>query len=210
MKILTQTELIDELYKIGAIKIEDIILKSGDLSPIYIDLRLVVGHPDLLRSMSKLMWSMVQDLEFDLICGVPLTAIPFAVVMSVDNNIPMVMRRSSPKTYGTKKLIEGKFQAGQKVLVVEDVITSGSSIMETVQSLKSVGLEIEHASIFVDRGQKGFENLENNGVKVRSVLKMSDILARLMDNGIIKSEEKARIQKWLRETESKIDIEPCS
>lgn len=123
--------------------------------------------------------------------------------MSVVNDIPMVIKRSSSKT---NKLIEGKFKAGQKVLIVEDVITSGSSIMETVQSLKSVGLEVEYASIFVDREQKGFENLENNGVKVRSVLKISEILARLMDNEIIESMEKARIQKWLQETESKIEI----
>ena len=80
MKLLTKNELVDELYKIGSIRIEEIVLKSGDRSPIYIDLRLTVGHPDLLRSMSSLMWSMVQDLDFDLICGVPLTAIPFAVV----------------------------------------------------------------------------------------------------------------------------------
>ncbi|XP_053213803.1 uncharacterized protein LOC128397142 [Panonychus citri] len=146
------------------------------------------------------MWSMMNDLEFDHICGVPLTAIPFATIISDNHDVPMLMRRSAPKTYGTKSMIDGEFKSGDKVMVCEDIITSGSSIMETIESLKSVGLVVENACVFVDREQKGKDNLLKSGIKVRSFLKISDILNRLVEKGIMEENEKIKITNWLKET----------
>lgn len=80
-----------------------------------------------------------ESLVFKHLCGVPYTALPIATIMSVNGCYPMLIRRKEAKSYGTKKLIEGKYNAGDVCLIIEDVITSGSSIMETVQDLRSDG-----------------------------------------------------------------------
>lgn len=194
---MTDLELIAELYRIQVIKLGSFTLKSGINSPIYFDLRAVVSYPRLMRRVAELLWDKVKDIPTDLICGVPYTALPLATCISINHDIPMVMRRKEVKAYGTKKKIEGVFQAGQSVLVVEDIITSGASIMETVKDLSDEGLRISHNVVFLDREQGGRANIESQGFSVTSVFTMHKFLDLLNQAVALPAEEKRALDEAL-------------
>ncbi|EKD53689.1 MAG: Phosphoribosyltransferase, Orotidine 5-phosphate decarboxylase [uncultured bacterium] len=196
---MTRTQLINALYQIKAVKFGQFKLKSGKISPIYIDLRQIISYPDVLRSVANAIWLMVQEIKFDLICGVPYTALPVATCISLQHNIPMIMRRKEKKSYGTEQQIEGAFHHGQTCLIIEDLITTGSSIIETADDLEAHGLKITDTALLIDREQGGKENLEKRHYRVHAVFTLSEILQTLMKSDRITQEEEVLIKKLLQE-----------
>lgn len=191
------TNLINALYQIGAIKFGEFTLKSGQASKIYLDLRQIVSYPEVMRAVASAIWEKVKACQFDVICGVPYTALPIATCLSLDHNIPMIMRRKEKKAYGTKQQIEGRFQAGQSCLIIEDVITTGSSILETTAELEAAGLKIKDLAILIDRQQGGKENLEQQNYHVHAVFTLQEIFQHLLKSDVLVSTERAIVESLI-------------
>ncbi len=194
---MTNSALIDQLLAINAVKFGTFTLNSGMVSPFYIDLRLIISYPKLLRKISQALWNLVADYNFDLICGVPYTALPIATAMSIDHDVPMVMRRKEKKNYGTKKTIEGVFKKGQTCLIVEDLITSGLSIQETTASLKQIDLTVKYITLVIDREQGGVNLLKNSGYEVHALMTITSILQHLEKKQKIGKEMIEKVQSFI-------------
>lgn len=198
---MAHESLLNKLFEIGAVKFGEFKLKSGIMSPIYIDLRLTVSYPELLKEVGEAMWEKVQNLPFDIICGVPYTALPIATAISIAHNRPMVMRRKEVKDYGLKKTIEGKFEAGQNVLVIEDLVTSGMSVFETIEPLQHGGLKVTDIVVLIDREQGGKKHIQEKGYNLHSVLTISEILETLEKSEKINSTMAGQVRAFIKENQ---------
>lgn len=163
-KETSREELLIQLYKIGVIKFGEFTLKSGKKSPIYVDMRKVVSYPEILESLTYVMWQKIQEKPFDLLCGVPYGAVPLATALSLYSHKPMIMLRKEVKDHGTKQPVEGSYQRGDQVLLVEDVTTTGGSILQSALVLESLGLRAQNVVVFLDRDQGASETLFAQGI----------------------------------------------
>jgi uridine monophosphate synthetase len=189
--------IILELFSIGAIQFGQFTLKTGIASPIYIDLRLIISYPALLKRISTALWTLSERLSFDLLCGVPYTALPIATAISLEHDLPMVLRRKEAKDYGTKKIIEGVFKTKDVCLIIEDVVTSGTSILETARALEKEGLIVEDALVILNREQGGKEHLKNKGIFLHSLISIFDLLKVLFAEKKISKETFQNVNAFL-------------
>ena len=156
-------ELATTLYDIGAVQLGKFKLHSGAKSRIYLDLRLLVSYPYALRLVTKAYRSVLENLEFDILSAAPLAGLPLGTAVCLDMDKPLVYPRKSVKNYGTGKTVEGVWKVGETAVILDDLITSGDSILQAVVSLKAAGLQVKDAVVRIDREQGGTATLAENG-----------------------------------------------
>jgi uridine monophosphate synthetase len=193
--------LVLELNEIGAFKFGSFTLKSGIQSPFYVDLRLTVSHPAILGRVASALNGAIADVPHKILCGVPYTALPFATVMSMQSGVPMVMRRKEAKSYGTKRLIEGVWADKDQCLIVEDLCTSGLSVMETVRPIVESGMTCTDVVVLLDREQGARANLMANNMKLHAVVTISSMLDVLESERRIDRETAENVREFIRENQ---------
>src|SRR5215212_8976456 len=160
------------LHRIGALKFGSFTLKSGITSPFYIDMRLLVSYPEVLQLSADALAPVIGDLRFDRLAALPYAGLPIGVALSLKINRPLIYRRKEQKTYGTAQQIEGEYNEGERVLLIDDLITKGDSKIEAIAPLRQAGLHVADLAVLLDRQSGGVQLLESAGIRVFTVLRL--------------------------------------
>ena len=200
-----QKKLAKSLFEIGAIKFGSFKLKlhetnpEAPLSPIYLDLRIVRSFPDVIRMAVAEMVNLIKEkkLTCDLIADLPTGATPFATLIMDRTSIPMITPKKDIKTHGISAKIEGVYKTGQKVLMIDDMVTKADTKIEGAKALRGAGLIVTDVVVLVDRRQGGAEELTKHNVTLHSVLTFPEMLNFCRDDDLIAEELLTHLKKYL-------------
>jgi uridine monophosphate synthetase len=187
---MSKTQLILDLFAKDMIKFGEFTLKSGKQSYIYADIRTSISYPNLFKQICNEYSKIMAGIQYDMICGVPYSALAIASAIAYDKSIPMLLKRKEAKEYGTKKILEGAYTPWQNCLLIEDVITTGASLIETTSVLEEHGLKITDVCTLIDRNQGGREVLLEHGYKLHSIMNLTDIIEVLYKENKISADDK--------------------
>jgi uridine monophosphate synthetase len=187
------------LYDIGAVQIGKFKLHSGHKSSIYLDLRLLASYPQALRQVSTAYYALIKerDLQFDLLAAAPLAGLPIGTALALEMDMPLIYPRKTAKNYGTGKSIEGVYSVGQTAVIIDDLVTSGDSIISVAVPLKAAGLTAVDAIVLIDREQGGKALLADAGYNLHAVFTLNFLLAVLEKHDRITGKEHARVLRKL-------------
>jgi uridine monophosphate synthetase len=189
--------LVLELVDLGAVRFGNFTLASGIQSPIYIDLRLLVSRPKLLARAAEAYAARLAGVPCDRIAGVPYAALPIGTAVAIAADKPLIYPRKEVKEHGLGKLIEGAWAAGDRVAIIEDLITSGGSTIATAETLRAAGLTVEHALVLIDREQGGAAKLAQAGIAAHAVLTLTQILDILTEAGQLDAARRQEVLTFL-------------
>jgi uridine monophosphate synthetase len=197
--MLTDAEmkLVDDLTAIQALKFGEFRLKSGVLSPFYVDLRGIIARPAILQAVAHRILEVLRPLRFDRIAGIPYAGLPIATAVSLAGNLPMLYARKEVKEHGIRRVIEGAFAPGEVVVPIDDVITDGTSKFEAAVPLLDAGLVVRDFAILLDREQGGADKLKEKGYTLHSALRISEVLGYLRDMGRLPADQFERCMDFI-------------
>jgi uridine monophosphate synthetase len=177
------------LLEAGCVRFGQFTLKSGAVSPIYLDLRQLVAHPRALRLAARAYARRLRGLRFDRLAGIPYAALPIATAIALEMDRPLIYPRRETKDYGTRASIEGAFKPGETAVVIDDLATTGGTKIEAIHKLEGSGLVVRDVVVLIDRGEGAGKMLAEAGYRLHAVLALPDLLAAWRADGDITAEQ---------------------
>jgi orotate phosphoribosyltransferase len=197
-----KVEVAKILHKIDAIKFGVFKLSSGKASPYYIDLRIVPSFPDAFRQICdfycEYITSQVGLKNFDRIAGVPLAGMPFASQIAYNLKKPFLYVRKGIRRHGRQRRVEGILVSGDRVLLVDDLITTGLNLKKAADAIKAEGGVVTDVVALLDREEGGKAKLEKTGMKIHTLLQMREVANTLYEIGAIDEESLKTILKQIK------------
>jgi orotate phosphoribosyltransferase len=171
---MNKNDLVKLLKDCGAIKFGRFVLTSGAISDYYIDIKKASTNPIILKKIAKEMTFYTEG--YEIIAGMELGAVPLVVALSLETEIPYVIIRKEKRQHGTNKQIEGNDVKGKRVLIIEDVTTSGGSVIKSINAIRKNQGKVDEVIVIVDRESGAEKKLQNLDVNFIPLLSVSDIL----------------------------------
>ena len=173
---MDRTAFLKQLISHGCLQFGQFKLKSGQISSYYLDLRKIISSPSLLSSVADAYISLLASMDFERIAAIPLAALPIATAVSLKLGVPFVYPRIVVKEHGTGNNIEGYFRPTDRVVLLDDVISTAKSKLEAIEVLEREGLKITDLVVLVDRESGGREQLEQRNLRLHSYARISELL----------------------------------
>jgi len=192
LSLLAQDLITSQCVRFGQFR-----LKSGIVSPIYLDLRRLVAQPVILARVARAYAGLLQQLQFDRLAGIPYAALPIATAIALEMNRPLIYPRREAKDYGTQAVIEGDFVAGETIVVLDDLATTGGSKIEAIQKIEAAGLKVRDIVVLIDREQGAGAMLAEAGYRLHAVATLSDLMAAWLGSAAITPAQYAEVQAFL-------------
>lgn len=190
--------LVVGLHAAGCVRFGRFTLKSGAVSPVYVDLRRLSSHPDLLAEVARAMGRTLSGLTYDHVAALPYAALPIGTAIALQTGASLVYPRREAKDYGTAASVEGVFGTGDLAVVIDDLATTGGSKIEAIARLNSAGLRVEDVVVLIDRQGGAAEELTAGGYRFHAVLTLTELTDRLAAAHLIGERERAAVEDYLR------------
>lgn len=189
--------LADGLLDSGCVRFGQFTLKSGLVSPIYIDLRQLVAYPELLVRVAGAYLPILRGLSFQRLAALPYAAIPIATAISLLGRFPVIYPRKEVKTYGTRAEIEGVYQPGEAVVVIDDLVTTAESKFEAIAKLSAAGLQVTDVVVLIDRQSGATQALQQAGLRLHAVFTLTQLLDAWQVGGRVPAGQIAAARQFL-------------
>lgn len=175
------------LHEIGVLKFGEFTFKSGIVSPMYLDLRLFISHPQAMKKVAKLYAEQLKDLHYDRLAGVAYAALPIAGAVSLELDQPWIFMRKEglKKEYGLQKSLEGEYHEGETVVMIEDIVTRATSLLEAIPAIEKHGLKVKDAVVLLDYGKGGRDKLEAAGYNLHAFMTTREVIDIMHTEGKI-------------------------
>jgi orotate phosphoribosyltransferase len=200
------------LWDLGAVQFGDFTLgRSTQHSPIYVNLRLLISNPRALQRAARVMFEEVQTLHphikpFQRVCGIPFGGLHLATAFSLRSKVPMVYVHPAKEHNGSRVWVEGNYDRGESVLLIDDLVTTGGGVIQTAAFLNdNAGLKVTDVLVLLDRQEGARERLRKQGYNLISILGLEPMLNYLMASNLIEADQFRRCTEYIQNRRAMIE-----